>query len=57
MAGGLRTLDNVIDVMNSGADKVAINTQAVREPKFITEISRYVGSQSLVIQIDAKKKV
>ena len=56
VAGGLRTLDNVIDVMNSGADKVAINTQAVREPKFITEISRYVGSQSLVIQIDAKKK-
>ena len=55
VAGGLRTLDNVIDVMNSGADKVAINTQAVREPKFITEISRYVGSQSLVIQIDAKK--
>ncbi len=56
VAGGLRTLDNVIDVMNSGADKVAINTQAVREPKFISEISHYVGSQSLVIQIDAKKK-
>ncbi len=56
VGGGLRTLDNIIDVMNSGADKVAINTQAVRKPDFIKQISDHVGSQSMVIQIDAKKK-
>ena len=45
------------DLLSSGADKVAVNTAAVNNPKLITEISNKFGSQAMVISIEAKKKV
>ena len=55
VGGGIRTLDDIRAVLNSGADKVAINTQAIKKPGFIKEASETIGSQSIVVSIEAKK--
>ena len=56
VGGGLRSVDDAYNVLRSGADKVAINTAAVSNPELITEISRYFGSQCMVLSIQAKSK-
>ena len=56
VGGGIRTLEDVKNLLNSGADKVAVNTAAVKNPSFISEIANSIGSQSLVLSIEAKKK-
>lgn len=53
--GGVRSLGDAEKLFRAGADKVSINTHAVRNPGLITEISRIYGSQSTVIAIDAKR--
>ncbi|MEM0438816.1 MAG: imidazole glycerol phosphate synthase subunit HisF [Sulfolobales archaeon] len=53
--GGVRSLEDAEKLFRAGADKVSVNTHAVRNPKLITEISRIYGSQSTVIAIDAKR--
>lgn len=53
--GGLRNLSDVEQMMRSGADKVAINTAAIRNPSLISEISRKYGSQCMVLSVEAKK--
>ncbi len=55
VGGGIRTLKDIQEALNSGADKVAINTQAVREPSFLREASKIFGSQCIVSSIVAKK--
>ena len=55
VGGGIRTVDDVRRMMNAGADKVAINTAAVFNPEFVKEASDRVGSQCIVVAIDAKK--
>ncbi len=55
VGGGIRTLDDIRAVLNSGADKVAINTQALKKSDFIKEASETIGSQSIVVSIEAKK--
>jgi cyclase len=55
VGGGIRTVKDIQDALNSGADKVAINTQAINSPEFITEASRMFGSQCIVASIVAKK--
>ncbi len=55
VGGGLRTLDDVRRMLNAGADKVAINTAAVFNPEFVREASDKVGSQCIVVAIDAKQ--
>ncbi len=55
VGGGIRTLDDVRRMLNAGADKVAINTAAVFNPEFVREASASVGSQCIVVAIDAKK--
>lgn len=55
VGGGIRSLDNVRDILRAGADKVAINTAAVRRPPLITEASRAFGSQCIVGSIEAKR--
>lgn len=55
VGGGIRTLDDVRRMLNAGADKVAINTAAVFNPEFVREASDSVGSQCIVVAIDAKK--
>ena len=56
VGGGIRNLNNIKEVLNSGADKVAINTQAIQHPIFIKEAAEAVGSQAVVISIEAKKQ-
>tara|TARA_Y100000590_G_C15747811_1_gene1022876 strand:- start:1943 stop:2695 length:753 start_codon:yes stop_codon:yes gene_type:complete len=56
VGGGIRTLKDVKNILNCGADKVAVNTAAVKNPNFISEIANSIGSQSLVLSIEAKKK-
>ena len=56
VGGGLRSVDDVRDMLRAGADKVAINTAAVRRPELITEVSRRFGSQCMVLGIEAKKR-
>jgi len=55
VGGGIRTLDDIQIALNAGADKVAINTQAIKTPEFIEQASRTFGSQCIVSSIDAKK--
>ncbi|CCQ73585.1 imidazole glycerol phosphate synthase subunit HisF [Magnetospira sp. QH-2] len=54
VGGGLRTIDDVREILRAGADKVAINSEATRRPQFITEVAQTFGSQCMVLQIDAK---
>lgn len=54
VGGGIRTLDDVTDLLRAGADKVAINTAAVKTPELITQVARRFGSQCMVLSIEAK---
>ena len=54
VGGGIRSLDDVSNMMHSGADKVAINTAAIARPGLISEVARRYGSQCMVIGIEAK---
>ena len=55
VGGGIRSLDDVRRMLVAGADKVAINTAAVFNPEFVRQASERVGSQCIVVAIDAKK--
>jgi imidazole glycerol-phosphate synthase subunit HisF len=55
VGGGVRSVDNVRELLRAGADKVAINTAAVNRPALITEVSRTFGSQCMVLSIEAKR--
>lgn len=55
VGGGIRNLNDIKDVLNSGADKVAINTAAVKDPDLIKKASSEIGSQSIIVSIEAKK--
>ncbi|WP_287497383.1 imidazole glycerol phosphate synthase subunit HisF [Pandoraea sp. CB10b_02] len=57
VGGGIRTIEDVSDLLRAGADKVAINTAAVRRPELISEVSRRFGSQCMVLSIEAKQQV
>ncbi|MGH7065520.1 MAG: imidazole glycerol phosphate synthase subunit HisF, partial [Stellaceae bacterium] len=54
VGGGVRTLDDIRALLLAGADKVAINTEAVRRPEIVREAARKFGSQCIVAAIDAK---
>jgi cyclase len=54
VGGGIRTTDDIRDLLNAGADKVSINTAAVRNPEIIREASLMFGSQCIVVAIDGK---
>ncbi|MGB0683099.1 MAG: imidazole glycerol phosphate synthase subunit HisF [Magnetovibrionaceae bacterium] len=53
VAGGLRTIDDIRTVLRAGADKVALNTAAVRNPDLINEAARTFGSSTIVVSIEA----
>lgn len=55
VGGGIKTIEDVEKVLRAGADKVAINTAAVKNPQIITDIAKVFGNQCMVLQIDAKK--
>ncbi len=56
VGGGIRTVQDVSDLLRAGADKVAINTAAVRRPELIAEVSREFGSQCMVLSLEAKRQ-
>lgn len=56
VGGGIRNISDIRRMLNAGADKVAINTAAVKDPVFITEAADRFGSQCIVVAIDAKQK-
>ena len=55
VGGGVRTLEDVRRLLESGADKVSINTAAVKEPILVEEAANRFGSSTIVVAIDAKK--
>ncbi len=55
VGGGVKTLQHARDILLSGADKVAINTGAVKKPEIITELMELFGKQCIVVAIDAKR--
>ncbi len=55
VGGGVRTLDDIRDLLRAGADKVSINTAAVQKPEFVKEAAERFGTQCIVVAIDAKR--
>jgi cyclase len=55
VGGGVRSVDDVRALLRAGADKVAVNTAAVKRPELISEISRVFGTQCVVASIEAKQ--
>lgn len=55
IGGGLRTLDDIRMLLRAGADKVSLNSAAVRHPELITQGAELTGSQAIVVAIDAKR--
>lgn len=56
VGGGIRTLNDIHNLLLAGADKVSINTAAVKDIKFVEESAKRFGSQCIVVAIDAKRK-
>jgi cyclase len=55
VGGGIRTLDDIRDLLNAGADKVSINSAACKDPQFVYEAAQRFGSQCIVVNIDPKR--
>jgi imidazole glycerol-phosphate synthase subunit HisF len=55
VGGGVRTIDDIRDLLNAGSDKVSINSAACRNPEFVREAARRFGSQCIVVNIDPKR--
>lgn len=55
VGGGVRTIDDIRQLLNAGADKVSINTAAVQRPEFVTEAAIRFGTQCIVVAVDAKQ--
>lgn len=56
VGGGVRSIDDVRELLRAGADKVAINTAAVHRPDLVREVARRFGSQCMVLSIEAKRQ-
>lgn len=56
VGGGLRSLEDIKDVLRAGADKVSLNTAALREPELIRAAARRFGSSTIVVSIEAIKR-
>lgn len=54
VAGGIRTLSDVNEMLQSGADKIAINTAIVKNPNFISDVAKTFGAQCMTVSIEAK---
>lgn len=57
VGGGIRTLEDAHDVLDSGADKISINSAAVRRPSLIDEMAGAFGSQCVVLAVDVRRNV
>lgn len=54
VTGGIRSIDDVRNILRAGADKIGINTEATKRPELIREVSRMFGAQCMVLSIEAK---
>ncbi len=57
VGGGIRSIQSIRDIFRAGAEKVVLNTYAVQNPGFVAEAAMVFGKQSIVVSIDAKKKL
>jgi cyclase len=55
VGGGIRSIDDIRDLLNAGSDKVSINSAAVRDHDFVRQSARRFGSQCIVVNIDPKR--
>jgi cyclase len=55
VGGGIRTIEEIKALLKTGADKIVINTEAVRRPGFVGEAARFVGSQCIIVSMDVGK--
>jgi cyclase len=55
VGGGIRTLNDIEQLLKAGADKISINTSAVNDPQLVKKAAEYFGSQCIVVAIDAKR--
>lgn len=55
VGGGISSIEDISDVLNNGADKISLNTAAVKNPDLISEAAKTFGSQAVVVAIDVKK--
>lgn len=55
VGGGIRSIEDVRTLLNSGADKVSIGSEAVRNPNLVSEAAKAFGTQCIVVSVDAKK--
>ncbi len=55
VGGGVRSVDDVNDLLRAGCDKVSVNSAAVRDPSLVTEAARRFGAQCIVVAIDARR--
>lgn len=56
VGGGIRAVEDARRIIHSGADKISVNTAAVRRPELITELSEEFGAQAVVLAIDARRR-
>ncbi len=56
VGGGIRSVDDFNEILRAGADKVSVNSAAIKRPELINEASEKFGSQCVVVAIDAKRK-
>jgi cyclase len=56
VGGGIKSVEQARDVFNAGADKISVNTSALKRPQLISEIAERYGNQAVVIAIDAKRR-
>ena len=57
VAGGIKSVDEARVILNSGADKISVNTPAIERPNLISELAKEFGSQCVVVGIDSMKIV
>ncbi|MCM8761946.1 MAG: imidazole glycerol phosphate synthase subunit HisF [Candidatus Omnitrophica bacterium] len=55
VGGGIKSVENIEELLKAGADKISINTSAVRNPELIKEGAKRFGSQCIIVAIDAKR--
>src|SRR5215469_8017599 len=56
VGGGIRTIEDARAILHAGADKISVNTAAVRRPELIRELSQEFGAQAVVLAIDARRR-
>jgi len=57
VGGGIRTVDDFRDILREGADKISVNSAAIKRPELITEAADRFGCQCVVLAVDAKRRI